>query len=210
MDSLLVSDDGLACCVCDEGINSGTELSSCKKCNIQCHYLCGKLENGIFLCQICQTEQNSKSNQDESFINQEKAAKAMVYCSNSKLNVFSIGDMVLFNIPQVDRGPMDFRNLNAKMMEEKRGMYKIGTEHGIIENYITRNQLPPSWIYDNINPPDISISVRKAVTMASSFGGQGYFKCSCKTNCITKNCKCEKAFKVCGSRCHPGITCCNK
>ena len=55
--------------------------------------------------------------------------------------------------------------------------------------------------------PDVEMALRTAVTRYT--GGQGYVKCSCKTNCTTSRCSCTKKQLKCNSRCHPGRSCSN-
>ena len=44
----------------------------------------------------------------------------------------------------------------------------------------------------------------KQVAIAASQGhGQGYHNCSCKGDCLTKRCKCQKCRLLCNSHCHP-------
>jgi len=51
------------------------------------------------------------------------------------------------------------------------------------------------------------IGIRKAVSLISLTGGQGFPKCMCKGTCRTGSCGCKRRKMVCNSRCHPTHTC---
>jgi hypothetical protein len=54
------------------------------------------------------------------------------------------------------------------------------------------------------------ISVREAARLQSIGNGQGCAKCSCKTGCARKTCKCVRSNVLCNSRCHNSNSCQNK
>ena len=57
---------------------------------------------------------------------------------------------------------------------------------------------------------ETSISIREAASQQSLSGGQGIFKCSCKSNFSRNRCKCKKNGVLCNSRCHSSGSCDNK
>ena len=143
----------------------------------------------------------------------EQQAEAMLKQSAKRYKPAQTGDSVMVPIPDVDRGRADFLNLKGVVMEaNSSGLYKIGTEHGILNQLYSRNQFAPTIekFMSISDVPEISVSLREA-TKSSSIGlGQGFFRCSCTTGCTTKRCKCRKANKLCNSRCHSSNSCNNK
>lgn len=58
------------------------------------------------------------------------------------------GDNVLVTVSEFDRGRGDPSNLiGVPPIQEKEGKYKIGTKHGIVQNWLERNCL---WHLPNI------------------------------------------------------------
>ena len=41
-----------------------------------------------------------------------------------------VNDLVLLSVPDVDRGPLDPSNLICYDMEEKNGLFRLGTQNG--------------------------------------------------------------------------------
>ena len=58
--------------------------------------------------------------------------------------------------------------------------------------------------------PNTEISVREAARLQSIGDGQGFVRCSCKTGCARKTCKCGRSNVLCNSRCHNSNSCHNK
>ena len=52
------------------------------------------------------------------------------------------------------------------------------------------------------------VSLRQAMAVQSTVGGQGMVHCNCKGSCESNKCSCFKAGRKCNSRCHKGNTCC--
>ncbi|KAK3097449.1 hypothetical protein FSP39_009713, partial [Pinctada imbricata] len=140
-------------------------------------------------------------------------AKKMVMRSNRVLRPIDVGDSVLVPIPNVDRGRGDTRNLLCLVMEINDGQHKLGTIFGVLDAMFSRNQFTVTT-YQGLNENDIkksvSISVREAARAQSIGDGQGFIRCTCKTGCKTKLCKCLKAKVLCNSRCHNSLSCLNK
>ncbi|KAI1700836.1 KRAB-A domain-containing protein 2-like [Ditylenchus destructor] len=112
----------------------------------------------------------------------------------------------------VDRAKTDPRNLLGDVMEEEDGFYRIGTDHGILSQQYSRNQIEPSssQFVSKENVPDKEISLRAAVGADSLSGGQGYKHCSCLQGCKTGKCHCRSLGRLCNSRCHNSTSCKNK
>ena len=117
-------------------------------------------------------------------------------------------------VPDVDRGRTDFRNVAAvvKEVNAQRGIYTIGTKHGVLEQCYTRNQIIPgkTSFLTTVQVPE-NISLREVANFESLGSGQGYDRCNCKTGCENINrCKCKKTGKLCNSKCHRRLSCQNK
>ncbi|KAI4459376.1 hypothetical protein MML48_6g00002560 [Holotrichia oblita] len=72
----------------------------------------------------------------------EKQAEKMLVLSSVKYPAAAnIGNSVVVKIPDVDRAKSDARNAIAVIMSlEEEGMYRPGTEHGILDQPYARNQ----------------------------------------------------------------------
>ena len=69
-------------------------------------------------------------------------ADSLTKNTKTKLTVLSKGDNVIIQIPSVDRGPADERNITGVVMNvNELGGYKIGTKVGQIKGYMCRNQV---------------------------------------------------------------------
>lgn len=139
-------------------------------------------------------------------------AEKMIGRSNTKLGDLNKGDNVLVTVSEFDRGRGDPPNIIGVVIEEKEGKYKVGTKHGIIQNWLERNSLAITK-YNNLSvkdvPVNIEASIRELVRLGSVGTGQGYKRCSCKKDCKTARCKCFKNGFICNSACHFSKTCSN-
>lgn len=137
----------------------------------------------------------------------------MITDTAKKLPALDIGDSVFFNVPKIDRGPVDAKNISGKVLDMRHGVYQIGTSNGIIKNWFNRQELKTSSKKYLEEIPQNIISIRETVSKESLFGGQGFSKCLCKPakrQCQTKRCACFKKNVLCGSKCHSSLTCANK
>ncbi|XP_058789958.1 KRAB-A domain-containing protein 2-like [Phymastichus coffea] len=145
--------------------------------------------------------------------NLEKQAEKMISASNAKFAPANLGESVRVPVPDLDRGRSDSRNILAVILEKNNdGLYKLGTNHGVLNQFYARNQFAickEQFITIN-DVPDKMISLRECSRLLSMGGGQGYSRCNCRGNCKTKICKCRKEGKLCNSKCHQSSTCCNK
>ena len=123
---------------------------------------------------------------------------------------------MLVPVSAVDRGPLDHRNVLGLVVEEKQGVFLVGTRHGIIRNWFGAADLQLAGAA-NIAEEDVvynhEITIRQAVSSESLAGGQGYTRCNCKPSrkqCKTNICKCKKSIMGCTTHCHPDSTCANK
>ena len=122
------------------------------------------------------------------------------------------GDNVVIQIPLVDRGRGDPRNIMGVILDRNENdMYRIAVRTGILKGSYSRNQfdLCPHPLYSvNDFSTDKEIGLRQAVQQGSKCGGQGFSKCNCTQS--GKQCKCFKAGLKCNSKCHASMTCPNK
>ena len=139
----------------------------------------------------------------------------MLENSAKRFKPAAVGDTVLVPIPDLDRGRCEYPNLKAVVLEEHSGghLWKLGCKSGVLDQWYSRNQFQPTvekFMSIADVPVEIEVSLRTAARQESIGGGQGYFRCNCTGNCITKRCKCFKADLKCNSRCHNQRCCTNK
>ncbi|XP_047505092.1 KRAB-A domain-containing protein 2-like [Pieris napi] len=193
-------------------INS--EETAKKKDELECSRCMnpGTSTQEINLCEICTTQQNINKHRLSARLSLENQAKKMKALSNLKFPPCSVGDTVRVQIPDVDRGRGEFRNVLMVVIEKAGDLYRLGNERGTIEEMFSRNQF--SVCHDklidieNISPEKKSL--RELANEQSLSGGQGYKRCNCKTKCATKKCSCKAAGKLCNSKCHSSLSCSNK
>ncbi len=119
------------CHICFEPTSGAHTCMGCKK---PMHAICGdnvgKEGYGTqILCRRCVV--NKKRANDRNMADEGQSQQAEKMCQNSSLTLpkLEIGDNVRLQIPKVDRGPADPKNLIAIVLEEVRdGLYRIGTK----------------------------------------------------------------------------------
>ena len=52
-----------------------------------------------------------------------------------------VGDNVMVNVPELDRGRGDDKNILCIVISESEGFFQIGTKHGKLEHQYNTNQL---------------------------------------------------------------------
>ncbi|XP_063827754.1 uncharacterized protein LOC135077121 [Ostrinia nubilalis] len=206
------------CHVCNEE-SSGAHI--CTDCKKNVHAICGVVPEEMegygsqLLCNLCVNERKIVQERTESHINLKRAADKMLSTSSKKFKDISAGSTVLVEVPKVDRGPLDNKNLVGKVLMKKNELYQVGTAFGIIKDWIPRNAILSS---PNAEPrsdiPEVILPLRTIASMSSPFGGQGMKQCNCKKikngQCLSNRCNCKKANVLCNSRCHSSLTCNNK
>ena len=125
------------------------------------------------------------------------------------LKPMSVGQNATLKVPDVDRGPCDPRNLLVVIMHVENDMYQVGCREGTLKTKYSAADLDSAKqnLLKVEDVPAIELALRTAVSKTT--GGQGYLKCSCKSNCKTLRCSCKKRGSMCNSRCHPGLSCTN-
>ncbi|KAL4148815.1 hypothetical protein QTP88_002966 [Uroleucon formosanum] len=120
-----------------------------------------------------------------------------------------VGDNVLFSIPSVDRGRGDAANLLSVIIKENDGKFRIATKEGILSTWLERISLTATK-YCSLTTADVQHSKMNILVRLGSVGtGQGYRRCTCRTNCTSKKCTCKKNDMMRNSVCHPGRSCQN-
>ncbi|KAJ8720572.1 hypothetical protein PYW08_006037 [Mythimna loreyi] len=215
----IVESDTLLCHICN---NESSGAHTCIKCQRITHVICGEpTENNDegygsqLICKLCTNEINILRERKDSHLNLKRAAEKMTAHSSKKFKNIDVGATVLVEVPRVDRGPLDSKNVVGKVIENKNELYKVGTSFGIINDWLPRNAVlsTPGEIL-NETLPETKLPLRKISAMSSTFGGQGIKQCNCKKyskgQCLSNKCNCKKANILCNSRCHKSLTCTNK
>ena len=120
----------------------------------------------------------------------------------------------MMEVPSVDRGPLDHRNLICVIVSvDEHQQYKLATKKGFLKGTFSRNYFDickRSVLKIQDVDKTKEISIREACTQESKTGGQGVERCQCKGQCKNRQCSCKNAGILCNSKCHIGTTCCNK
>ena len=115
------------------------------------------------------------------------------------------------------------------VLEERHGLFKLGTQVGVLDKYFAYNaffktKLECSFKKEEIpkvvdkkgnkTDDDVTLSLREAVSKLSIGTGQGYVKCGCTNNakCSTQRCSCKQAKIACSFKSHgksPDSNCVN-
>ena len=140
-------------------------------------------------------------------------ANKMLRTSHKQFPPAQIGDSVRIQVPDVDRGRTDSRNVLAVVVGiEDSDFYKLANKNGTLKQLYTRNQFVISkeklLSINEISAQEISL--REAAAANSRSGGQGYTRCHCKRKCSTNKCSCKSKGLLCNSKCHNSLSCCNK
>ena len=203
------------CNSCTQEISSNEMATavSCLQCNISCH---GKCLSDTGICKICERQANIK--EIRRGVKRKTVAQANYFVERSirQQAPAQLYDTVLVPIPIVDKAKLEASNLLAIVLEKTDcDAFKLGTRSGILEGLFHRNMFQvtkeKTLKIDEVNM-DIKLGVREAARAESVGKGQGFLRCTCGGQCITKKCNCLKAGAKCNSRCHGGSlrTCKNR
>ncbi|KAI6648301.1 hypothetical protein LOD99_12110 [Oopsacas minuta] len=120
----------------------------------------------------------------------QKQAKKIIARSTRTLRPLRIGDIVAVPVSQFDRSKGNPPNIIGIVLEFDQRGYQIGTRTAKIRDRLARNQV--EFIkFTGLNSehiPDEELSIREIVRAQSISGGQGFRRCHCKSNCLTKRC----------------------
>lgn len=160
---------------------------------------------------------------------QEKGAQKMLSGNNKQINTLQVGDIVLFRVLSIDRGPSDATNLLCYILKKKHDLFQLVSRAGCLINSQSKESYYPwnTFIktklvsdFDLCDVPQVAaekignkvcfgpwplkaVTVREAVTQLSLGHGQGFIKCACKGQCKqASRCSCRAAGIACGSKCH--------
>ena len=135
----------------------------------------------------------------------------MLTRTGRKLHQPKVGDCVAVFISEFDRGRADPANVIGVILEERNGMFEIGTKGGIVDNWLPRDAFEcvkyTGLTKDKI--PSIRLSLREIVRELSVGNGQGIVRCKCRGKCKDRRCKCFRANVECNSAFHNQRTCDN-
>ncbi|VEN46954.1 unnamed protein product [Callosobruchus maculatus] len=132
-------------------------------------------------CSLCKNEELVKNQRKECVLGQKGAAEKMLNVSNKKLKPLELGQTVAIEVPKVDRGPLDPKNILRTIVNISNDVYQIGTIHGLLNRWFSRDEMTDCQSSEVINiPEDKVISLREALRVFSKFERQGFKKCSCK------------------------------
>lgn len=179
----------------EANINS-PEAPMCENCLQVVSPIDACQQESSVLCNLCHASESISKERNEARNNTEEAAKKMLSSSAKKMPVFNIGDCVLLNIPKVDRGPGDSRNIICIIIDQKNGVNQVAAKHGMIKGWFGAESLTvagSTFLNKKDIPLEKSLSLREAVSLES--GGQGMLKCSCKPSkqqCTRNKCICKK------------------
>ncbi|GBP77960.1 hypothetical protein EVAR_83208_1 [Eumeta japonica] len=132
------------------------------------------------LCFICKNEIQIRKEREEAHQGMKRAAEKMISHTAKKLPALDIGNRIFLNVPKIDRGPMDDKNMMGKIIDMRNGVYQVGTRFDVIKNWSSRQELQISNNKYLAEIPPTTISLREAVSKESLFGGQGFHKYACK------------------------------
>ncbi|XP_066964305.1 uncharacterized protein [Macrobrachium rosenbergii] len=141
----------------------------------------------------------------------QKQAQRMLARSTRSMRAVDVGDNVSVPVSQFDRSKGDPPNIVGVVLAVEDSGYVIGTKSGIINGKLARNQFDFVQ-YKGLLPENIlkqQLSIRELVRAGSVCGGQGYQRCLCRSNCLSKRRSCLKASLRCNSACHSHKSCDN-
>ncbi|CAH1100890.1 unnamed protein product [Psylliodes chrysocephalus] len=198
----------IKCFVCD---SMYVPQNVCIECNEPFHTECGA-DLDLPLCKLCSDKKVADTERRGCKQGLEKQADKMLTQSQWKLPVVNIGDNVLINIPEVDRGRLAPPNILAIIMDKTdQDLYILGTKNGKLKRLYSQNefQLSPS-VFLSLSeiPSGSSVNVREEAKLSSG-SKQGFVPCSCLKGCQTKACRCVKLNIKCNLKCHKSYSCKN-
>jgi hypothetical protein len=188
--------------------NASNTTVHCEKC------LKNLTSNERIECDLCQKEETIETQRIGCIVGQKRAADKMLETTKQKLKPLTLGQNIAIQVPKFDRGPLDPKNILGTIVEIKNGVHRIGTTHGMLNRWFSRDEIIGIETSEPIHVvEEKTITLREAVTKFSKFGGQGFKKCSCKpskSQCNTNKCFCFRARMKCNSKCHSSGPCSNK
>ncbi|XP_064082893.1 uncharacterized protein LOC135198851 [Macrobrachium nipponense] len=129
----------------------------------------------------------------------QKQAQRMLARSTRSMRAVDVGDNVSIPVSQFNRSKGDPPNIVGVVLAVEDSGYVIGTTSGIINGKLARNQFEfvqyKGLLPENI--PKQQLSIRELVRAGSVCGGQGYHRCLCRSNYLSKRCSCLKASLRC-------------
>ncbi|XP_067128907.1 uncharacterized protein [Centruroides vittatus] len=144
----------------------------------------------------------------------EKQAEKMKATSVDKYPNVKIGQNVRLKVLEIDKAKTDPKSIIAVVVDVKDNeFYKLGTKIGVLKQLYTQHQFtscPEDFIKIEKVVKDKKVSLREVVAKLCLTRGQGFKKCNCLKNCLTKKCTCKSSGLLCNSKYHNSSPCCNK
>ncbi|XP_050316070.1 uncharacterized protein LOC126750480 [Anthonomus grandis grandis] len=159
--------DMMNCFVCD---NMYVPRNKCIECNESLLMACAT-DWDLPLCKLYGNKKATDTERRGCKRGLEQQADKMLNQSQSKFPPVNVGDNVLINVPEVDRGRLAPRNVLSVIMEKTdQGLYVLGTKNGKLTRLYSRNefQLSPSLFLSLSEVAvDSSVNVRQEAMLSS-------------------------------------------
>ncbi|KAI4455684.1 hypothetical protein MML48_9g00014052 [Holotrichia oblita] len=166
------------------------------------------------ICKLCFNELIVQREREKSKKCLETQAKKMKLMSDKSHSESSVGFTVRIPVSEVDRGKGDAQSILSIIKITKEGIFQLGARNGRIKQLYSRSEFSvcEQKLIRIEEVPDVEISLRSVATAQSLGTGQGFKKCSCKTQCVTVDTLgfCFRNNVLCNSKCHFSNPCCNK
>ncbi|XP_068209138.1 uncharacterized protein [Palaemon carinicauda] len=141
----------------------------------------------------------------------QKQDQRMLARSTRSMRAFDVGDNVSLPVSQFDHSKGDTPNIIGAVLAVEDSGYVICIKSGNMNSKLDRNSFEfvqyKGLLPENI--PKQQLSIRELVRAGSVCGGQGYQRCLCRSNCLSKWCSSLKASLRCNSACHSHKSCDN-
>ena len=141
----------------------------------------------------------------------EKMSQQYNSAKKIKSYKFNLGDAVTIRVPSKDRGPCDLLRVPGVVVKASNGFHKIRTQFGVLTTQYRTDELERSAVkVVDVNgwESDDMLSLREAARRFNNRETE-VSACKCKSQCLTKRCRCFKQGVKCTTHCHSGNSCSN-
>jgi hypothetical protein len=145
--------------------NASNKTVHCEKC------LKNLTQNERMECDLCQKE-TIQTRRMGCIVGQKRAADKTLETTKQKLKPLTLGQNIAIEVPKFDREPLDPKNILGTIVEIKNGVHRIGTIHGMLNRWFSRDEIIGIETSEPIHVLEEKIiTLREAVTKFSKFGG---------------------------------------